>query len=294
MDTRLPLLPLRTFVAIAREGSIKAAAQSLHVTSGAVSQQLRQLEAHLGQSLFVRTREGMMLTEAGQRIYPVLRQAFAQINSVTELVAATKARQTVAISTVPSFAASWLVPRLNRFHERHPHIEVRVEATPKLVDLKRRQVDIALRHGLGVYPGLKSIRLLAPKMVPVLSPLLLAQHPQIKAPADCLAYPLLQDSDRADWRLWLQAHGVADDARAERGTSFEDDFLLLRAAEAGQGIALVQDVSAAESLASGRVVQAIERPWPARFAYYAVLLPDTALRPEVAQCLAWLTEESQP
>lgn len=292
MSAPLPLLPLRTFVAISRHGSIKAAAQVLHVTSGAVSQQLRQLEAHLGVSLFVRTRDGMVLTPSGQQIYPVLSQAFDQINSVTELLAATKARPTLTLSTVPSFAASWLVPRLNRFHEQYPDVEVRVEATPKLVDLKRQQVDIALRHGLGVYPGLKSVRLLAPEMVPVLSPQLLLRYPPINVPTDCLAYPLLQDADRADWRLWLQAHGVSKDERAERGTSFEDDFLLLKAAEAGQGLALVQDVYAQESLETGRLVMAIERPWPARFAYYAVMLHETAKRPEVAQFLAWLQDEA--
>ncbi|MBP6563581.1 MAG: hypothetical protein KA214_08930, partial [Neisseriaceae bacterium] len=125
-----------------------------------------------------------------------------------------------------------------------------------------------------------------------LSPQLLQGRAGITAPADCLAYPLLQDSDRADWRLWLQAHGVGEDERAERGTSFEDDFLLLKAAEAGQGIALIQDVYAEESLANGRLVQALNRPWPARFAYYAVMLPQTVQRAEVALFVAWLQEET--
>lgn len=291
MSKHLPLLSLRTFVEISRQGSIKAAAEVLHVTSGAVSQQLRQLEERLDVMLFVRSREGMLLTEAGKQIYPVLSQAFDQISSITKLLASTKARPSLTISTVPSFAASWLVPRLSRFNEQYPDIEVRVEATPKLVDLRQQQVDIALRHGLGDYQGLESIRLLAPELVPVLSPQLLLHYPTINRPADCLAYPLLQDSDRADWRLWLQAHGVADD-RAERGTSFEDDFLLLKAAEAGQGMALIQDLYVQESLANGRLIQAIARPWPARFAYYAVMLPQAMARPEVAAFVGWLQEEA--
>lgn len=106
-----------------------------------------------------------------------------------------------------------------------------------------------------------------------------------------MSYPLLQDADRADWRLWLQAHGVKTDERAERGPSFEDDFLLLKAAESGQGIALVQDVFAEEPLAEGRLVKAISRPWPARFAYYAVMLPEAMLRSEVTQFVAWLESE---
>ncbi len=262
------------------------------VTSGAVSQQIRQLEERIGVTLFTRARYGVQLTEAGAEIHPGLLRAFDQIGNSMEALEAINARQTVTISTVPSFAASWLVPRLGRFTSEHPDIETRVEATSALVDLRRDRVDVAIRHGLGDYPGLVSEHLMAPVFLPVASPSLLAAGQPIREPSDCLAYPLLQDSDRADWRLWFKAVGVADDPRAERGPSFDDDFLLIRAAEAGQGLALIRDIYAAEEIASGRLVLALDRPWPTDFAYYVVTLPNAPNRKPVADFVEWLKHEA--
>jgi len=291
MNPVFPLLALRAFAEVGRHGSMKRAAQALGVTSGAVSQQIRQLEERVGLPLFVRGRHGMALTEAGARVHPVLLGAFGQIEQVLHTLEAERARKAITISTVPSFAASWLVPRLGHFTSRHPDIEVRVEASPGLVDLRRDGVDVAIRHGLGHYPGLLSERLIAPVLTPVASPALLAAGAPIREPADCLAYPLLQDSDRADWGLWLAAHGEPDDPRAARGTAFEDDYLLIRAAQAGQGLALVPQEYARDEIAAGRLAQALDRPWPARFAYYLVMRPDAAPRPEVEAFVAWIREQ---
>ncbi len=140
------------------------------------------------------------------------------------------------------------------------------------------EIDVAIRHGLGDYPGLDVQALMAPPLIPVASPRLLAEGPEIREAIDCLAYPLLQESERNDWRLWLRAMGVEDDPRSERGPAFADDLLLVRAAEAGQGIALVREIHARAEIASGRLAVALERPWPSRFAYYAVSLPGAAQR----------------
>lgn len=289
----LPLQALRTFVEVGQRGSIKAAAQALHVTPGAVSQQIRLLEDRLGMALFTRERQGMRLTEAGARVYPSLLEAFAQIDKAVNELEVIKHRQTLTVSTVATFAASWLVPRLGRFNQLHPQIEVRVEATSALVDMHRDRVDVALRHGLGNYPGLEVTRLMAPVLVPVASPGLIAGSHTLKAPQDCLAYPLLHDCDRADWPLWFAAHGVADDPRAERGSAFEDDYLLIRAAVAGQGLALVPQAYAHEEIAAGRLVQVLDKPWPARFAYYLLTLPGARQRPEVQAFTDWIKEEAQ-
>lgn len=292
MTATLPLQALRTFVEVSQRGSITAAAQALHVTPGAVSQQIRLLEERLGLALLVRERHGMRMTEAGADVYPMLSAAFAQIDKAVDALEAMKTRQSLTVSTVATFAASWLVPRLGRFKERHPHIEVRVEATPALVDLRRDHVDIALRHGLGDYPGLDVVPLMAPVLVPVAAPGMLAAGAKLATPADCLAHPLLHDADRADWPLWLRAHGVADDPRARRGDAYDDDFLLIRAAEAGQGLALVPVAYAREEIAAGRLVQVLDKPWPARFAYYAVSRPGAARRPEVRAFIDWIVEEA--
>ncbi|MBW3500902.1 LysR substrate-binding domain-containing protein [Janthinobacterium sp. NKUCC08_JDC] len=297
MKHPLPLQALRAFVEVGQRGSIKAAAEALHVTSGAVSQQIRLLEERVGMPLFTRERQGLRLTEAGAMVHPTLLGAFAQIAGASQALEDMGGRQTLTVSTVATFAAAWLVPRLGRFNQRHPQIEVRVEATSALVDLRRDRVDVALRHGLGEYPGLQVTRLMAPVLVPVASPALMAGQPPIATPGDCLRYPLLHDTDRADWPLWLAAHGApdgsADEARALRGSAFEDDFLLIRAAEAGQGLALVPQLYAQEEIAAGRLVQVLDLPWPARFAYYLVTRPDAATRPAVQAFMAWIREEAQ-
>jgi LysR family glycine cleavage system transcriptional activator len=292
MNPVLPLLAIRAFVETGRHLSIKRAAEAMGVTSGAVSQQIRQLEDRLGVVLFTRARYGVRLTEAAEKVHPGMLMAFDQIASGLEALKAANARLTLTISTVPSFAASWLVPRLGKFTGRRPDIEIRVEATSSLVDLRRDRVDVAIRHGLGKYPGLVSEYLMAPVLLPVASPALLAAGPAITQPSDCLDWPLLQDSDRADWQLWFKAVGVADDPRAERGAAFDDDYLLVRAAIAGQGLALVRDVYAVEEIESGRLALALDRPWPTQFAYYAVTLPDTTKRKAVQDFIAWLKEES--
>ncbi|MGE8686293.1 MAG: LysR substrate-binding domain-containing protein [Achromobacter sp.] len=293
MNPVFPLLALRAFAEVGRHGSIKRAAAALGVTSGAVSQQVRLLEERAGLPLFVRGSRSMTLTEAGASVHPSLLLAFDQIEGAMRTLEAARARKALTISTIASFAATWLVPRLGRFTRLHPDIEIRVEAAASLADLRRDRVDIAIRHGLGSYPGLLSEPLMAPVLLPVASPALLASGPPIRGPADCLDYPLLQDGGRADWGLWLSAHGVAEDPRAGRGTAFEDDYLLIRAAEAGQGLALVPEMYAREEIAAGRLALALDRPWPTRFAYYVVMLPDTGRRPEVAAFVEWLNEEAR-
>lgn len=292
MGAVLPLLALRAFVETGRHGSLKAAADVMGVTPGAISQQLKLLQARTGVSLFTRSRHGVSLTPAGAQVHPALARAFDQIQDSMAALEAIHARQTLTISTVPSFAASWLVPRLGRFSERHPAIEVRVEASSALADLRRDRIDIAIRHGLGQYPGLTARHLAAPVLLPVACPGLLASGPPIRTAADCLRYPLLQDSDRSDWTLWLRALGLPADERSERGAAFDDDVLLIRAAEAGQGIALVRDIYVQAEIASGRLAIAFDQPWPARFAYYAVTLPQAEGNPAIHAFLHWLQEEA--
>jgi len=293
MATSLPLMALRTFTEVGQRGTIKAAAEGLHITSGAVSQQIRLLEERLGVTLFVRERQGLRLTETGAKVYPTLLQAFQQIESAMQHLVEEKAQQVITISTVATFAASWLVPRLGKFNQLYPEIEVRVEATSKVVDLRRDRVDIAVRHGLGHYPDLDAIPLMAPVLVPVASPDLVVSGLKITSPKDCLNYPLLHDADRADWALWLSAHGVESDSRSFRGSSFEDDFLLIRAAEASQGIALVPIEYAQTEIAAGRLVQVLDKPWPARFAYYIVTQPNALERDEVKTFVEWLLQQAK-
>jgi len=295
MGAVLPLLALRAFVETARHGTLKAAADVMGVTSGAISQQLKLLQARTGVALFERTRQGVVLSAAGARVYPELKQAFDQIESSLHMLERLKGRQTLRISAAPTFAAAWLAPRLPRFSALHPQIDVQLEATTQVVDLRRDGVDIAIRHGLGHYPGLQAEHLFAPVLLPVASPALLATVAPMHNALDCLQLPLLQDTDRNDWRLWFQAMGITAEPQMERGPAFDDDLLLIRAAEAGQGIALVRDIHAAVEIAAGRLAVAVNLPWPQTFAYYALSLPEEeCLQPCVPLFLAWLREQLAP
>ncbi|WP_374447976.1 LysR substrate-binding domain-containing protein [Providencia sp.] len=292
MNPVLPLLALRAFTEVAKHKSIKQAANFLGVTSGAVSQQIRLLEERVGVLLFVRSHHSMELTHAGQRVYPALLQAFEQIEGAMHVLENILQEQTITISTVPSFAASWLVPRLGKFTQLHPEIEVHIEASSTLVNLHQQRVDIAIRHGLGNYPNLVSEQLISPVLLPVMSPNF-PINSVIETPQDCLNYPLLQDNDRMDWSLWLAAHGVEYNEKAKRGSAFDDDYLLIRAAIAGQGLALVPKEYAMQEIAEKRLVQVLDKPWPAKFAYYLVMLPETIERPEIIKFINWIKTEAE-
>jgi LysR family transcriptional regulator, glycine cleavage system transcriptional activator len=291
--TQVPLQTLYTFFVVCRAGSMKDAAQLLSVTPGAISQRMRGLEQRHGQRLFARTRVGVSPTDAGAKLYAQLRGAFAQIETVARHALQGRDGGTqLIVSVLPSFASSWLLPRLGGFAQRCPKVSLTIETDPKVVDLRTEPVDFAIRHGLGKYPGLEARWLMSPEMVMVATPALLHGGPSIKSPADCLAYPLLHDSDRHDWSLWLQAHGTTS-ARARRGLSFTDQHLLVRAAAQGQGLALVRRLYAQADLARGTLVQPLDVQWPSQFGYYLVGLPgsfETAAGWGFAQ---WLLEEAQ-
>ena len=287
----LPLPLLETFVTVARTGRMREAAEILSLTPGAISQRVRELEDLAGQRLFRRTAAGVTLSAAGEALFTALDEPFCRIEDARRALEQPPARR-VRVSTMASFAANWLVPRLSRFSKRHPGIDIELETDSRLVDLRREPVDMAIRHGLGDYPGLVAVPLVAPELIVVASPSLLQARAPLEAPADCLAFPMLHDMERADWRLWFEAHGVLAPARLE-GPSFSDDHLAVKAAVAGQGLALVRDTYADDELRTGRLVKAISVRWPTAFAYYAVSTAQALQRPAVMRFRDWLVEEAR-
>lgn len=288
MAVRLSLL--HTFIVVARSGRMRDAAASLALTPGAISQRIRELENVLGYRLFNRTQAGVDLNAAGTALFASLDEPFRKIEVVGGELENPSSRR-IRVSTMCSFAASWLVPRLPSFSQRHPGIDVALETENRVVDLRREPVDMAIRHGLGDYPGLEAAWLMAPALIVVASPELLQSRPPITAPADCLAFPLLHDIDRADWRLWLEAQGV-EPRHDLSGPSFSDDHLILTAAVAGQGLALVHNVYADDDLRAGRLIHAIDVQWPTRFAYYAVSTAEALQKPAVRSFREWLVAEA--
>ena len=287
----VPLDLLKTFVEVAAQGSMNAAAASLNLTPGAISQRVRNLEERLDVRLFRRSHRRIDLTSEGSELLDSLAPAFRQIEDAVAGVAGRRGERPLAINTVSSFAASWLTPRLGKFYDKHPDISLEIQVDCGLVDFAREPVDFAIRHGLGDYPGVEARWLFAPEMIVVASPGLLADGPSIGAPVDCLAHRRLQDGDRADWALWFRAHGV-DAPDAERGPSFTEEHLLIRAAAAGQGLALVRDIYAQDELSKGTIVKALEVTWPTRFAYYLVGRPETFATSPGEAFWTWIASEA--
>ncbi len=292
--SRLPSLnALRAFEAAARHGSLSQAAAELHVTHSAVSHQIKALEAELGVPLFRRVGRGVAANAAGQQLEAALSDAFARIGR-----AVLQARQgdragVLTVSVEPSFAVRWLVLRLGRFRAAHPDIDLRLAATSELADFSREDVDAAIRHGRGSWPGLEAERLMAAPVFPVCSPSLLATGPPLLQPADLRHHTLLHEGDEGYWREWLMAAG-AGEVEVGRGPRFDDGHLTLAAAGAGQGVALTDDALAAAELAEGRLVRLFVTEIGTDKAYWLVHPQAAAARPKVSAFRTWLLAEVPP
>ncbi|MDK1491639.1 transcriptional regulator GcvA [Sinorhizobium sp. 7-81] len=290
METPLPSLSaLRAFEAAARNLSVTLAARELNVTPGAVSLQVRELETALAVKLFERRPRQLVLTDEGNAYFATLRHAFRMIREATEDLAARNRPPVLTISCTPTFAAQWLVPRLDDFEKNMPGIDVRLNASNRLTDFDRDAVDVAIRHGFGQYPGLASERLLDDELVPVLSPALMRSRPLIE-PVDLRNHVLLHDVQRQDWRLWLDAVG-ASEVQSTRGPVFINSNGAIEAARAGDGVALVRLSLVARELREGALVAPFACGIATNLAYYLVY-PATALdRAAVAGFRRWILDQ---
>jgi len=295
-----PLNSLRAFEAAARHLSFKAAAAELNVTPGAVSQQVKQLEDYCGVALFRRLTRALALTEAGRVAAPRVSAAFDQLADAYALVRRRRERHDLVVSAPPSFGARWLVPRLVRFQERHPDIELRLDASNRLVDFAHDDVDLAVRFGGGHYPGLRAECLIERRVFAVCSPALLDGPEPLRTPADLRRHTLLhsQQAEMVEvdpaWGMWLRAAGVTD-VDATRGPRFSTFGLAADAAAAGQGVALADDALVAEDLRQGRLVRPFgdDDGTPSDFCYFVVFPEEHAGDPRLDAFRHWLHEEAR-
>jgi LysR family glycine cleavage system transcriptional activator len=288
-----PLNALRAFEAVARLGSMKEAAEELAVTPGAISQQIALLEDRIGMRLFQRLTRSLELTEAGRTYFSPIRVAFRQIEEATRRVTAISEGRILTLSAPPAFATAWLVPRLGDFHRSHPEIDLRVVTSRVLADFEADGIDVAIRHGLGRWKGLRSDRIAAVHLIPVCSKALLRGRCRPTRAEDLVVLPLLHDAQRRDWPLWFQAHGVHPIPKeALSGPSLDDQMLLIQAAASGQGVALVTEVLARPELARRKLVKAIELAWPQEFAYWLVYPDANAAQSKIAAFRQWMLVQS--
>ncbi len=295
MAERLPPLnALRSFEVAARHLSFTKAAAELNVTHSAVSHQIKALEDWLGVTLFRRINRGLVLTDSGQAYLKPVRESFQRLGEATRRLRAKERSGPLTVSVMPSFAGKWLVPRLRRFRERHPDIDVRISATSQLTDFDRDDVDIAVRYGRGRWADdLRVELLMRESMFPVCSPKLLEGPIPLKTVADLRHHTLLTDYDwRLDfWQLWLDAAGVVD-VVPQHGLSFNYANLMLQAAIDGLGVGLSQNTLARDDLVAGRLVKPFDITLPTDYAYYVVAPELTADRPKIVAFRNWLLDEA--
>ncbi|MBB4264453.1 transcriptional regulator GcvA [Roseospira visakhapatnamensis] len=289
-----PLNALRAFAAAARHLSFTRAAEELHVTQAAVSHQVKALEESLGVPLFRRGTRSIHLTEAGQRYARRVREAFQILQEATDTLRDQCQAGRLVVSTMTSFAARWLIPRLGDFLAAHPDIELRLETGMSCADLLGGEADVAVRMGPGPYDGLHAEMLLRDEVFPVCAPSLLTGDHPLRTPADLAHHVLLQDAGLS-WEVWLRAAGVdlaAVGLDPERGPGFVDSTMSVQAAVAGHGVLLGRTVLVADELAEGRLVAPFDLAIESNFAYWFLCAPDRFGSPRVRAFHRWLTRQT--
>jgi LysR family transcriptional regulator, glycine cleavage system transcriptional activator len=286
-----PLNALKAFEAAARHESFTRAGEELCVTQGAVSHQVKALEEELGIKLFNRERQRLVITEAGREYLMVLRDALDRIAVGTERLLQRQNSGVLTVSTSPDFAAKWLVHRLGRFAESHAQIDLRISATLHHVDFAREDVDVAVRHGDGDWPGLDAVRLCPEELFAVCSPKFLAGRTRLKKPADVLKVPLLHLDDRKTWARWLDAAGVTH-GELSQGPVLNRASMVIDAAADGQGVALARTMLASWDLINGRLMRPFAQTVRIARTYWVVCPKATASLPKIRLFREWLLGEA--
>lgn len=285
-----PLTTLRSFEASARLLSFSKAADELHVTHGAVSRAVRHLEDHLGVKLFKRSVRAVNLTASGAAYAASVRDVLGRLAAATAVIMDQQSMGVLNISTLDSFAAKWLIPRLFRFRQAHGDIDVRLATSVKLADFVNDGIDIAIRYGSGRYPGVKAELLMREEVFPVCSPMLVKGAHPLKSAADLKHHALIHDAFEIDWAMWLKTAGV-EGVDPHRGPRFASSDHAVQAAIQGEGVVLGRSALVADDLKAGRLVKPFSVSLPADLAYYVAYPAQTAQRPKVRAFRDWLFEE---
>ncbi len=285
-----PLTTLPAFEAAARHLSFTKAADELHVTHGAISRAVRNLEEVLGVRLFDRGTRSVKLTVEGAAYAAEIGGALDRIGIATNAVSAPKAAGVLNVSTSDGFAGRWLVPRLHRFHRANRDIDVRLATSGALTDFIRDGIDVAIRYGDGNYDKVVAELLTDEDVSPVCSPELLQGDHPLRRPDDLRYYRLIHDNFRIGWATWLQAAGVFS-VDHESGVRFESAAYAVEAAVQGEGVLLGRSALVSADLAAGRLVRPFDLSLKSRWSYYLVY-PEGALRHRKVKAFRdWLFNE---
>ncbi len=286
-----PLNALRFFEAAARHRSFVRAAEELHVTPAAVSQQIKLLEDHLGVTLFKRGK-ALVLNESATDALHLISEAFDQLERAMLRVRSGSIAGPLIVSAPPVFAARWLIPRLGDFYARYPDVEIQLLATRRVVDFAMEEVDVAIRFGNTVHPGLSVENLMPEMIVPVAVPALVGS---INTAADFARANLIEDDWHImrgafpEWKIWLASLGVTDTPLNIR--RFGDSDLAVQAALNGLGVALTWHSLVVDDIESGRLIRVLDYSIPTEFSFQLVMPKNKTMLRKVAAFRAWLFEQ---
>ena len=278
--------------------SFRGAAAELGVTPTAISHQIRLLEDICGQPLFRRRPRPLVLTGAGERLFPAIQNGFDAFATAIASASAGVGQRPLRVTSPNAFASRWLVPRLPKWREQHPNTALEIIGTDAVLDLRAGNADVAIRYARRMPPDLAAQEIFRDTFFPVCSPELLAKGTRrIERAADLLQYPLIhfdwmnRDPEAPTWRRWLGTArsvdpGIPDTSKAW-DLSFREELHAIDAVAAGQGIAICSDVVVGRELESGALVKAHALSLPG-YGFYLVSVPNHPQRPNIEAFSAWM------
>jgi LysR family transcriptional regulator, glycine cleavage system transcriptional activator len=286
-----PLAAIRVFESVARHGNFSRAAAELNMTQSAVSYQIKLLESFVGAPLFVRQARGVVLSEKGETVAPTVRRALGDLAQSFRLVRE-ESNSVLVISTMQTIAGNWLAPRLGGFQLLHPEYTVRLDISPNMVDLESEGVDVVIRSGKGIWPGLTSHFLLGQNFTPVCSPHYTAREGRPEKPADILNHVLIARND-IWWPIWFEAAGLPRNAAITRSSvDVDTQQMAATLAIAGSGIALVSPAFVGDDLKSGRLMKLFDIVAYSGADYYLAYPESRRNSPKTRAFRDWILKEA--
>ncbi|WP_271620317.1 LysR substrate-binding domain-containing protein [Bradyrhizobium sp. CCBAU 51745] len=288
-----PLNALRYFEAAARRRSFTLAADELHITQSAVSQQIRNLESFIGTALFKRGIATVVLTDIGRTYFEAISKALERIDTATSQARTTqrsKRIEQICLSVSPSFTHLWLVKRLSKFHQEVKDIQLALNVTRHYVDFEVENVDMAIRHGDGEWPGLHADLLMKDHMIAVCSPRLFQARAMPKSLPEIASYPIIEDPVYRYWARYARQTGHQLDLTD--AIQYDDSGVIVEAAINAQGIAMARESLASAALARGQLVKLLDADFSDALGYYIVFPSAHKVRRSVTRVSKWLRLEA--
>ena len=281
-----PLNALAAFEAVARHRSLTKAAKELFLTHSAVSQRVTQLERHLDAQLLIRSSRSVELTPTGARYLESVQQALSTLAEASGQVARKELRL-IRLSVVPVLASNWLISRLRSFHRLHRDIDLEIQSSKAMANIKGGEADVAIRWGNGDWPGIEKVKLFSDELFPVCSKSYLVEIGALRSPADLRRAVMLRHSLQP-WKPWFESAGLKW-PEPKHGPMFNDRSLMLQAAIDGHGVALGQRMLIEDLIEEGALVRLFDVSVLVESAFYVVFLKQSLQRAEIAAFVEWIT-----